>query len=313
MKSKNTKILLLTFVFALFAHPLYLTAWNETGHQVTAAIAWENMTETTRQKVTEIMLQAPEDSDLLTFFDENDELGAKKYFMSAAYWPDVVRDRDKRDRWQKYHMGTWHYIGTYWKQTDNGPVETTGLLEDENVVERLEYFRTTLPDPDVPASEKAVQIAWVLHLVGDIHMPLHNTSRVTEETPDGDRGGNSFDLGEGWPWNLHAFWDSIIDIAEPKADSVDSFDYYISKANDISKLHPRSDFEERAQVKIQDAEAWNREGRDITMQSVYLPYLKQGEKPPARYTDNAYNIARQRLALSGYRMAEYLNQIFDPS
>ena len=50
-----------------------------------------------------------------------------------------------------------------------------------------------------------------IHFVGDIHQPLHATSRFTVEFPDGDRGGNSFKLTkQGEVSELHALWDSAI-------------------------------------------------------------------------------------------------------
>ncbi len=311
MKKFSSRVFILAILITLFASPQYLTGWNDTGHKVIGAIAWDNLTETTKQKVMEIMMNAPDDSDMLDLYDEKDQEAAKFYFMKANSWSDVVRDRDERARWQKYHKGSWHYIGTYWKQTNNGPEDATGLLEDENIVERIEYFRSTLSTEEQSDFDEAIEIAWVLHLVGDIHMPLHNTSRVTEKTPDGDRGGNSFRLGDGWPWNLHSFWDGIINIAEPMPEGLDEYKYLIGKADQIMKLHPRDSFNDAD--KIQDAEIWNQEGQDIVRQSVYPSNLKQNEKPDMQYTENAYKIAQQRMALSGYRMAEFLNSIFDPS
>jgi hypothetical protein len=50
-----------------------------------------------------------------------------------------------------------------------------------------------------------------MHLIGDIHQPLHMVSRVTVENPKGDAGGNAFDLArKGDVENLHSLWDSAI-------------------------------------------------------------------------------------------------------
>ena len=51
----------------------------------------------------------------------------------------------------------------------------------------------------------------LIHYAGDVHQPLHATSRVNSEFPAGDRGGNSFPLtSKDTAKNLHAVWDSII-------------------------------------------------------------------------------------------------------
>ena len=51
----------------------------------------------------------------------------------------------------------------------------------------------------------------ILHYVGDIHQPLHATSRVNHEYPQGDRGGNSVPLPSvDGAKNLHSVWDSVV-------------------------------------------------------------------------------------------------------
>lgn len=308
MKKILASTLALSFLLTLTLNPTSGISWNATGHRVIAAIAWDNLTPVAKENIMSILKQAPEDSDLMEFYDEESENADKYYFMNAAYWPDVVRDRDEQARYNKYHKGPWHYVGTYWKQTEDGPVDAEGFVDDEHIVERIALFRETLNSSEVSAEKKAIQIAWVLHLVGDIHMPLHNTSRVTEETPDGDRGGNSFRFGDSWPWNLHAYWDGIIDVANPKDDDVDDFDYYLANAEMIEKKHPKSEF--KGLIDLQNSTAWNKEGKEITMEKVYPEDLNQDEQPSQEYKEMAYKIAQKRMALSGYRMAEYLNQIF---
>lgn len=41
---------------------------------------------------------------------------------------------------------------------------------------------------------KSFMLVFLIHLVGDIHQPLHNTSRVSKEHPKGDKGGNEFKI-----------------------------------------------------------------------------------------------------------------------
>jgi hypothetical protein len=51
----------------------------------------------------------------------------------------------------------------------------------------------------------------LLHYAGDIHQPLHATSRVNKEYPEGDRGGNSVALPSiSGAKNLHSVWDSVV-------------------------------------------------------------------------------------------------------
>src|SRR5690554_3487577 len=214
-KKSTATVLSLCVLLSIFINPIGLNAWNETGHKITATIAWQHLTPHAKNQIIDILNTAPNDSEISDLFNEKAPNNMEQYFMNTAYWPDMVRDRRKPERNKKYHKGHWHYIGSYWKQTDEGPVETIGLVDDENVAERISYFRETLNSHETPNQEKAIQIAWVAHLIGDIHMPLHNASRMTANTPDGDLGGNAFKLGNVWPKNLHSFWDGIIDVENP--------------------------------------------------------------------------------------------------
>lgn len=53
----------------------------------------------------------------------------------------------------------------------------------------------------------------LIHYIGDIHQPLHASSRYTKDFPDGDEGGNGFLVtikGNSEITNLHALWDSVL-------------------------------------------------------------------------------------------------------
>jgi hypothetical protein len=51
----------------------------------------------------------------------------------------------------------------------------------------------------------------LIHLVGDMHQPLHCMSRIDDQYPQGDKGGNAFKLPNHYSAdNLHSVWDSVI-------------------------------------------------------------------------------------------------------
>ena len=56
----------------------------------------------------------------------------------------------------------------------------TAMAENESVVKK-----------ENDAERKAIALAWLFHLVGDIHQPLHTGQLFTVEYPKGDRGGHS--------------------------------------------------------------------------------------------------------------------------
>ena len=78
----------------------------------------------------------------------------------------------------------------------------TAIAENERVVKK-----------DSDEERKAIALAWLFHLVGDIHQPLHTAQLFTVEHPQGDRGGNGICVRvtqAGQPMDLHRFWDGVI-------------------------------------------------------------------------------------------------------
>ena len=64
---------------------------------------------------------------------------------------------------------------------------------------------------DTEELARSFALRLIIHLVGDIHQPLHCSNRVTDEYPLGDKGGNSFTLPYHFGTSdLHGVWDALI-------------------------------------------------------------------------------------------------------
>jgi hypothetical protein len=185
-------------------------AWNMPGHMLSASIAFQVL----RQESPSVILNT---SNLLAkhpWFanrwqsrlmqvapSERDHL----LFMLTARWPDDGRGTS-------FHRSTWHYINVPFKPENEPnyvqaqPASTSNIptaLKDNSTILRNE------PDP----SAKAVALAWLFHIVGDVHQPLHTVALFTREYPDGDRGGNEFCIRptlNSAKMNLHKFWDDML-------------------------------------------------------------------------------------------------------
>lgn len=59
-------------------------------------------------------------------------------------------------------------------------------------------------------AERALFARYLVHVIGDIHQPLHSVALFNETYPSGDRGGNSLKIKllDNTDQNLHSFWDS---------------------------------------------------------------------------------------------------------
>ncbi len=290
--------------------------WDETGHKISAYIAWSKMTPDARDRVVKILLSAPEDSDLATYYmtygTRAEEIRKREYFMLISTWPDIIRDRNFEVRMRKYHHSNWHYSDTFWT-TKDGKIETLKAPEDGGkALERLIEDTRTI-NGNAPDAQKAVTIAWLQHLIGDLHQPLHTSARVTDMERNGDQGGNLFLLTpQGTPRerqeNLHWFWDSIIVRNIPNKNSDCDADYVDPLAEKIMKKYPLAKMGSRlAPGKFED---WIKESLTAAQNDVFSADLKRFEMPSDKYKKKAMKIAEERLALAGYRMAAVFNQAF---
>lgn len=315
MKKFIAKALLLGMV--TLGPAFSVQAWDEVGHKITAYIAWQRMTPATRDRVIKVLLSAPEDSQLATFYagygSRTLETRQRDFFMLVATWPDIVRDRAFPVRSQKYGHSNWHYSDTFWQVVDGKPVLLPKPGEGGFAVEKLVDFDRIVRDSSASDADKAIAIAWLEHLIGDIHQPLHASGRVTDLEPKGDQGANLFlltpkDTPRDKQENLHWFWDSIIQRNTPNtADACDA-DYIDPIAKKIIEKYPFDKMQGR--LDLGNFDDWRKESYQIATTQLYPADLKRFEMPSEKYRKNAMKISEERMALAGYRMGELFNQIF---
>jgi hypothetical protein len=293
----------------------FASAWDDTGHKVISYIAWRQMSPQAREKAVKLLLAAPEDSNLAVYYlsgSRSKEARELDFFAISSTWADIIRNRDFKVRFEKYNQGSWHYADIFWKQT-NGKAEIMEKRSEGMAIPKLYDFEKNLKDDSLSDAEKAINLAWFLHVAGDIHNPLHNASRITEVEPEGDSGGNRFLLSPADATenrlNLHSYWDGILRRSvERKNDACDS-DYIALIADKIIKKHPFAAMKDG--LKLGDYKEWNAEGFAYLDKTVYPADLKRNELPSKKYQTRAFAVGQQQTALAGYRIGETLNKIFD--
>ena len=155
--------------------------WGETGHRIVARIADGQLTERARAKVR-LLLRG-------------------NSLEGVSVFADHYRLLDT-------NSAPWHFVDI--------PVSATNYDRQRDcqrhggcVVEQLDHFKRVMADTHTSVSNRAFALMFVVHLVGDLHQPLHCAD-------NNDRGGNEVKVvffGEtnspaGIPWNLHAVWDT---------------------------------------------------------------------------------------------------------
>ena len=159
-------------------------------------------------------------------------------------------------------------------------------------------------------------LRYLIHVLGDIHQPLHASALFNEVFKDGDQGGNLFlikynsEIG-----NLHKLFDSGIDrlnnnitrvfisITQPLDNQGDA--YLKGFAEELLKEFPREVLDE---LKNKDIQNWIEESHDISQKFVY-PEITYLSYPSYDYIKKGYEIIRRRIVLGGYRLAEIVKSI----
>src|SRR5258708_4196685 len=119
-------------------------AWDETGHKITAYIAWQQMTPEVREKVIKVLLAAPEDSQIGTFYmpygSRTAETRKREFFMLMATWADIIRDKNFDTRYKKYNNSNWHYYDNLWMVKDGKVEFLKGPESGGKLMEKLAEF-----------------------------------------------------------------------------------------------------------------------------------------------------------------------------
>jgi len=259
------------------AIPAPALAWGKTGHRVVAAIADTQLSGLTRAHIREI-------------------LGGAESLDEAANWPDEMR-ADPAPFWQKTST-PWHYVTLDGITYDHAPSQGDAL-------EALARFTRTLKDPNASLADKQLALRFVVHLVGDLHQPLHVGKCC-------DKGGNDVKVTFfGKPTNLHAVWDSAL-VDDEQLSFTELAAKLVRHTSDEDviawwDINPRDWISESAQY------------RDTLYPTAAdkprAPTDKKSQEPPVPDLSYSYvykftPLMEQRLSQAGVRLAAYLNAIY---
>ncbi len=259
-------------------------AWWNGGHQAVGLIAYHQLSAKQQQKLMRILFSHP------------GEESYKLNFPLSCTWPDAIRGQEE-DR------PTWHYKDLpFWDGVSEHPLKQDEETADYAIQANLEV----LADEFSSDQQKARAISWLGHIVGDIHQPLHATTRCSPSHPSGDRGGNDFKVDlTNWnvkSGNLHKFWDSGALLLQPEPDPA-QLELFVEETE---RLYPRSSF--KSGELQSDSSVWIQESFELAKQFVY-PGIQERSEPNPVYIQRSQPICRQRIALAGYRLGLMLRII----
>ncbi|MFF0923632.1 S1/P1 nuclease [Rhizobium leguminosarum] len=165
-------------------------AWGESGHSIVAELAQRRLSEQTRIAVADL-------------------LGEGTSLASISSWADDFRATKPGKKTTR-----WHFIDIDVGKPDAGHACELDPVEGDCIVAALKREIAVLADRGAGRTARTDALKFVVHLVGDIHQPLHCSER------DGDRGGNSLEVtlqGIGpdnkprtADVNFHKLWDETL-------------------------------------------------------------------------------------------------------
>ncbi len=247
-------------------------AWGADGHRIVGTIASSDLTPATAAAVRELL-------DDQTLAD-------------ACCWADDVRS-DRQYDWIK----PLHYI--------NVPQGATSVdmardgAKGEQVVGAIERYRKVLADASQPKERRLEALRLILHLVGDIHQPMHVSYAA-------DLGGNRLAVVSfGSKSNMHRVWDTDLIRRRLK----DTKGGWATMSADL-----------RQSITAEQREAWRKaaDPRDWADESLAVTRRIYAGPPDAKEgVNDAYwtvwmPVVNQRLQAAGVRLAAVLNAALDP-
>jgi S1/P1 Nuclease len=181
-------------------------------------------------------------------------------FMQAARWPDDIRSQDKAQ-----NKPSWHYINLPFRPEGQPASVQIRDPEPVNILTAMAENESVVKSGSSDAERKAIALAWLFHLVGDIHQPLHTAQIFTVDYPKGDRGGNQICIRvtqAGQPMDLHRFWDGVIT----------SSSNLTRLRNEATALRNRQEFQrsQLTELASTDFESWAKESFEIATKIAYL-------------------------------------------
>jgi len=261
-------------------------AWGPQGHRTVGAIADRLLTPQARAVVAQLLA-----GDLDKFGNPS----GRTTLEAVSVWADELSGTPSA-------RPTWHYVNT--PVCGSEPKERY-CPDGQCVTEQLPRLIGVLADPQAPLRERNEALKWVVHLVGDIHQPLHAASNA-------DRGGNLVHVvlagvRTHGRLNLHRAWDTdLVQLAlhtrgrqQPPRDIE-------ALAGEARGLVGEAGQEAPAQ--------WAFESNNLARNVAYhYPGFACNTVPQeivvldAAYQQEAAGIVRERLLLAGGRLANLLN------
>lgn len=249
----------------LFCLPFTTFAWGVNGHRITGEIAYSYLTPKAKLALKQI-------------------LGDESLAMASNY-ADLIRSDDKYRETE-----SWHYMDV--DKAMSLPEMKAYLDADTDVdaYTKIKFLLAELKKKDLPAATRAFDLKFLIHLVEDVHQPMHTAHKE-------DKGGN--DIKVNWfgkTTSLHTIWDSeLINFQQL------SYTEYVADINHTTAA-------QRAAWQAAPISTWFYESNQLA-DKIYSS-TKAGDNLSYKYNYLFIDSLNQQLLKGGVRLAGVLNELF---
>lgn len=329
------RLMVITGLVAVSAFASSTQAWDHPGHMTTAGIAYSEI-ERARPDLIEkfgmLFLAHPDPAPFWVAAGEaKGSERVRRMFLECSRWPDDSKfTNNDRLTW---HTARWAVL------TKDAPSEAKAAVTARQGkpygqgLESVALNYGTLWNPESSPTERAWALCWLMHVVGDLHQPMHVSDLYSKEFPAGNMAGSMgyvMDPVTESPITLHILWDSNA-LRIPTLEAVDQHaQAFIKKYPRPTlpelKAHPIDDpnaFRDWAQESHQVAVDWainiemaidpdeNQTSEELVKKMVN--FILNGVSPvedapplPPGYWEKLQNTSERRITLAGYRIADLL-------
>lgn len=289
-----------TLVFFTFLSCLMMVqvlAWWETGHMLVAQIAKQDLLE----NYPNIYKRAED----ISLFVKGLTSNLSDTFIESAVWMDDI----KNEPWNSFFE--WHFIDRPYNPLGLSvqPIDKyNSIYAVDEAVQVLNNSKTR----GLTTLSKSVYLRLLLHVIGDLHQPLHDACLYNLTYPDGDMGGNLEivvveALNQSYP--LHSYWDAVaFQVPNNLVRPLDTTNTSIIEtlAKNLTTEFTRSILADKLSSK--NVTEWTVDIYLDAVEHVYKP-LRSDFVIDQAYQQQAYDVLRRNIALGGYRLADILYEV----
>jgi hypothetical protein len=286
--SKLCRMLRMFLYISMALTPAY--SWGLRGHRVVARIAEMHLSESTAEKIKEIL--------------------GRDSLPKISNEPDALRSDSKWKCAAALHYVSIEYGNDYFESKRH---------PDGDIILALAYFEDVLRSKKESKARQRNALRWIVHLVGDLHQPLH----VGREC---DRGGNNVEVS--WfrhKTNLHRVWDSGL-IDHQELSYTELADFLNDGKLTSTKLEDSADYrawaKETLELRPRLYQCFANDSccadGDHACKGEAIPFGQCTAKPMVprlgyAYATNNQDLLNRQLTVAGLRLAKLLDRIFSGS